>query len=104
MSKKDANSDGFKIRPFADGDRDALVALWEACGLTTPWNDPDEDIALLRETPTSEIFVGERDGRLIASACVGYDGHRGWIYYLLWRRKSRATAAAQPCCAISNPG
>jgi len=82
MSKKDANSDGFKIRPFADGDRDALVALWEACGLTTPWNDPDEDIALLRETPTSEIFVGERDGRLIASACVGYDGHRGWIYYL----------------------
>lgn len=71
-----------KIRPYQDGDRDALVALWDACGLSTPWNDPDRDIALYRACPGAEIFVGERAGRVVASVCVGYDGHRGWVYYL----------------------
>ena len=30
-----------------------------------------------------ELFlVGEADGRLVASAMAGYDGHRGWVNYL----------------------
>ncbi|MFP3617399.1 GNAT family N-acetyltransferase, partial [Paraburkholderia sp. SIMBA_050] len=63
-------------------DESAVVALWQACGLTRPWNDPHRDIARkLTEQP--ELFlVGEADGRLVASAMIGFDGHRGWVYYL----------------------
>jgi hypothetical protein len=32
------------IRSFEERDEDAVVALWEACGLTRPWNDPRRDI------------------------------------------------------------
>jgi len=70
------------IRPFAVADTEAVVALWEVCGLTRPWNDPRRDIARkLTEQP--ELFlVGELDGTVMASAMIGFDGHRGWLYYL----------------------
>lgn len=28
------------------------------------------------------FLVGELDGRIIAAVMAGYDGHRGWLYYL----------------------
>ncbi len=70
------------IRPFQPADTEAVVSLWQACGLTRPWNDPYRDIQRkLAEQP--ELFlVGEADGVLMASAMVGTDGHRGWLYYL----------------------
>ena len=70
------------IRPVQDGDDAALADLWRRCELTRPWNDPASDIAFARATPQSEIFVGERDGTIIASVMCGNDGHRGWVYYL----------------------
>lgn len=70
------------IRPYGKDDRDAVVDLWKSCGLVTYWNDPDEDIALFRRTPSAEIFLGERGRHLTAAMAVGHDGHRGWIYYL----------------------
>lgn len=82
MSRQSAARAKLKIRPFEDGDRDEVVALWGACGLLRGWNDPDRDIALMRETTSAGIFVGERAGRLVAAVCAGHDGHRGWAYYL----------------------
>ena len=38
------------IRPIADGDEAAVIALWSACGLTRPWNDPAQDLRLARDT------------------------------------------------------
>ena len=73
---------GFSIRAYRAEDRDALVALWDTCGLSTAYNDPDLDIGLALETETAEIFVGDLEGRLCASVIVGHDGHRGWLYYL----------------------
>ena len=70
------------IRPFKDSDRETVVALWEACGLTEPWNDPDQDIALFTASPSAEILIAEQDGGISGTVCVGHDGHRGWIYYL----------------------
>ena len=70
------------IRPIADGDEDGVVDLWEACGLLRPWNAPLDDIALARRTADCEIFIGEDDGKIIASALAGSDGHRGWLYYV----------------------
>lgn len=72
----------FVIRTITDSDVDAVAALWEACGLTRPWNDPRADITLARQTPSSEIFVGLVDDRIVASAMCGSDGHRGWLYYV----------------------
>ncbi|EON17368.1 hypothetical protein ASL20_22895 [Cupriavidus necator] len=70
------------IRPFRPEDQSCVIALWQACGLTRPWNDPQRDIARkLTEQP--ELFlVGDIDGRPVATAMVGFDGHRGWVYYL----------------------
>lgn len=71
-----------RIRPIRDGDEATLADLWQRCGLTRPWNAPADDIAFARRTPQAEIFVGERDGAIVASVMCGHDGHRGWVYYL----------------------
>src|SRR3546814_20895275 len=72
-----------KIRPFAATDRAAVIALWQACDLTRPWNDPDTDISFCISRPESTILVGEADdGRVVASVMCGPDGHRGGLYYL----------------------
>ena len=71
-----------RIRAIEDGDVEDVVALWDACGLTRPWNAPHDDIALARATPQSKIFVGMDNGEIVASVLCGNDGHRGWIYYL----------------------
>ena len=70
------------ISPIADDDVAPLVALWQRCGLTRPWNDPHADIALARRGTNAAILVGRADGRIVASAQVGHDGHRGWVYYV----------------------
>lgn len=71
------------IRSYVEADRGALIALWEACGLTRPWNPPASDIALLRRSGHGEILVATEDGHgVVGSVMVGHDGHRGWVYYL----------------------
>jgi ribosomal protein S18 acetylase RimI-like enzyme len=71
-----------KIRAFQPIDEAAVVVLWQECGLTRPWNDPHADIARkLTEQP--ELFlVGMVGDELVATAMVGFDGHRGCVYYL----------------------
>ena len=71
-----------KIRSYGEADHEAVVALWEACGLCTSWNDPDQDIALYRASPNAEILLAVRENALIGTVAVGHDGHRGWVYYL----------------------
>jgi ribosomal protein S18 acetylase RimI-like enzyme len=61
---------------------DAAVELWRVCGLTRPWNDPLADARRALAGPASTILAGRREGRLVATAMVGADGHRAWVYYL----------------------
>jgi ribosomal protein S18 acetylase RimI-like enzyme len=70
------------IRSFEEIDREAVVALWQLCGLTRPWNNPTTDIDLAITGATSTILIGTADGHVVASVMTGFDGHRGWIYYL----------------------
>jgi ribosomal protein S18 acetylase RimI-like enzyme len=70
------------IAPIADDDIASVVALWQRCGLTRPWNDPTGDIAFARRGPNSAVLVGRHGGTLVATVMVGHDGHRGWFYYL----------------------
>jgi ribosomal protein S18 acetylase RimI-like enzyme len=70
------------IRRFQERDRPAVVALWQACGLTRPWNDPNADIDFCLASREATLLVSEVNGEVAASVMVGHDGHRGWIYYL----------------------
>jgi ribosomal protein S18 acetylase RimI-like enzyme len=70
------------IREFGDGDVAAIIALWQACDLTRPWNPPERDIELCRRSGHATLFVAETEGRIVGSVMAGHDGHRGWIYYL----------------------
>ena len=70
------------IADIADADVAAVIALWQACGLTRPWNDPAADIALARRGPHSTVLIGRDRDAIVATAMVGHDGHRGWVYYV----------------------
>jgi ribosomal protein S18 acetylase RimI-like enzyme len=70
------------IRAFQPGDEGAVVALWERCGLTRPWNDPRKDIARKLAVQAELFLVGILEGGLVASIMAGYEGHRGWVNYL----------------------
>ncbi|MHC8943451.1 GNAT family acetyltransferase [Advenella incenata] len=71
-----------QFRQFHPDDTEQTVALWQACGLTRPWNDPHKDIERKLQQEPELFIVAEQDGLLLGSVMAGYDGHRGWIYYL----------------------
>ncbi|WP_291572208.1 GNAT family acetyltransferase [Bradyrhizobium sp.] len=70
------------IAAIEDADIADVIALWQRCGLTRPWNDPAADIALARKGPNATVLVGRDRSGLVASVLVGHDGHRGWVYYV----------------------
>jgi ribosomal protein S18 acetylase RimI-like enzyme len=70
------------ISPITDADVPHVVALWQRCGLTRPWNDSSADIAFARRGPNSTILIGRAGSVIAATAMVGHDGHRGWVYYV----------------------
>lgn len=70
-------------RTFTQADTEAIVQLWNDCGLTRPWNDPYKDIGRKCSVSPELFWVGtDASGQLMATIMVGYDGHRGWINYL----------------------
>ena len=77
------------VSPLLPDETEAAVALWEECGLTRPWNDPRADIALALNKPSSTVLAGRIEGRLVATAMTGFDGHRGWVYYLAVARSKQ---------------
>lgn len=70
------------VRDYRASDKDALIGLWQACDLLRPWNDPAADIARAIAAKDATLLVRHETGELIASVMTGYDGHRGWAYYL----------------------
>lgn len=72
---------GLVLRPLVDSDVDQVLALWERVGLTRPWNDPRADIARARAVWPDLLLVADDDG-VVGTVMAGYDGHRGWLYYL----------------------
>lgn len=74
------------FREATPADRAVVTQIWEACGLTRPWNDPDADFDFALAGPSSTILVGEitagKTPEIVASVMVGHDGHRGAVYYV----------------------
>ena len=59
-----------------------MIALWRACGLVRPWNDPRKDIRRKLGVNPEWFLIGESAGRIVGTVMAGYEGHRGWINYL----------------------
>ena len=92
-----------EIRVYGSEDQAAVIQLWHDCGLTRPWNDPARDIARKLAVQPELFLVGTEGARLIGSAMAGFDGHRGWIYYLAVapdrRRQGHARRLVEAACA-----
>jgi ribosomal protein S18 acetylase RimI-like enzyme len=79
----DEYASAVRIEPLPDRLYDAAIRLWQDSGLTRPWNDPEADLRRAAGGGSSCVLaaIGDDDG-LLATAMVGHDGHRGWVYYL----------------------
>ncbi|OTG84380.1 GNAT family acetyltransferase [Acinetobacter sp. ANC 5054] len=89
----------FFIRPYLELDLDDVIALWELCNLTRPWNNPEIDIFRKLAQRDQLFLLAVKDDQLIATVMGGYDGHRGWVNYLAvhphFQRNGVATALIQ---------
>jgi ribosomal protein S18 acetylase RimI-like enzyme len=83
------------IRPYVAADEDGVVALWEATGLTRPWNDPRKDIARKLSVQPEGFLVAVVGSQVVGSVMAGYDGHRGWVNYLAVAPDSRRTGVGR---------
>jgi ribosomal protein S18 acetylase RimI-like enzyme len=81
--------------------REAVIATWEAAGLTRPWNDPVADFDRACAGGTSAVFVGIEDGSVIATAMAGDDGHRGWVYYVAVREDAQGRGLGRAMMAAA---
>lgn len=70
------------IVPAGPHDEEVVVALWRACDLTRPWNDPNADFRLALSSGSSVVLVAREAEEIGGAVMVGFDGHRGWVYYL----------------------
>ena len=79
----------FTIRAFRPDDATDVIDLWRECGLIVPWNNPQTDIDRKYADSAQMFFAGELENELVASCMAGYDGHRGWIYFLAVKGSQR---------------
>lgn len=80
-----------EIRSFEPGDESSVIQLWHDCGLVVPWNDPRRDIQRKLKTKPEMFLVACFGAQIVATVMAGYDGHRGWIYYLAVDPKHQRT-------------
>jgi ribosomal protein S18 acetylase RimI-like enzyme len=71
-----------KIQTYSPEYEKEVIKLWEKCNLTRPWNNPKLDIERILKVYPGLFLIGLIDNTVIATVMGGYDGHRGWVYYL----------------------
>lgn len=86
----------WSVRAFERTDMEAVVALWDEAGLSRPWNDPRLDIERkLAAQPDGFLIATTQDDEVVGSVMAGYDGHRGWLYYLATATSHRGLGIAR---------
>jgi ribosomal protein S18 acetylase RimI-like enzyme len=93
-----------RIRPFADADETAVIALWRRAGLTRPWNDPGTDVARKRRVQPELFLVAVEDEVVVGTVMAGYEGHRGWVNYLAVEPSSRRRGIGRALMAAAEAG
>lgn len=92
---------GAAVVPLGASDAGAAVALWRAAGLTRPWNDPHADFAAALACPVAMVLGVREAARLVGTVMAGYDGHRGWIYYLAVAEERRGCGIGRRLAAAA---
>jgi ribosomal protein S18 acetylase RimI-like enzyme len=84
-----------EIRELRRSDGDAVRALWQASGIRIRPGDDDVSLTRLLSRNPGLCLVGCEGDRIVASALVGFDGRRGWLYHVAthpdMRRRGIAT-------------
>ena len=70
------------IQPYSPQYESEVIALWERCGLVRPVNNPQKDILRKMKVNPELFLIGLIDGKVVATAMGGYEGHRGVVNYL----------------------
>lgn len=71
------------LRSYKESDEPQVVKLWrQVFPDSSVWNDPHEDIARKLSVQRELFIVAVIDEELVGTAVAGYDGHRGWVYYV----------------------
>jgi hypothetical protein len=72
-----------EIRPYKESDEQAVAQLWREVFPDSPaWNRPEDDIRRKLAIQRDLFLVAEIDSEIVGTAMAGYDGHRGWVYYV----------------------
>ena len=86
-----------QIRPYSEPDETAVAELWREVFPGSPsWNHPETDIRRKLSVQRELFLVAILDSEIVGTAMAGYDGHRGWVYYVAVspRHRRQGTGAA----------
>jgi len=79
-----------EVRPYLESDEAAVAELWREVFPHAPsWNVPEADIERKLAVQRELFFVATLGSEVIGTAMAGYDGHRGWVYYVAVRARYR---------------
>ena len=70
------------IQPYTPKYESEVIPLWERCGLVRPVNNPQKEIHRKMKVNPELFLIGLIDGKVVATAMGGYEGHRGCVNYL----------------------
>lgn len=85
-----------EIRPYDESDEAAVAALWRSVFPNAPpWNHPETDIRRKLAVQRDLFLVAVQGQDVIGTVMGGYDGHRGWVYYLAVAKACRGTGAGR---------
>ncbi|MBU0494694.1 MAG: GNAT family acetyltransferase [Chloroflexi bacterium] len=72
-----------EIRAYLESDEAAVAALWREVFPGSPaWNHPETDIQRKLAVQRELFLVALLGSEIVGTAMAGYDGHRGWVYYV----------------------
>jgi len=85
------------IRPYTEHDEQAVTDLWRIVFPDSPpWNQPENDIQQKLAVQRDLFLVAAVKDEIVGTAMAGFDGHRGWVYYVAvspkWRRNGIGSA------------
>ena len=89
-----------EVRSYVETDEAAVAALWREVFTSMPaWNHAETDIRRKLAVQRELFLVATIDSEIVGTAMGGYDGHRGWVYYVATsprhRRQGIGTALMQ---------
>ena len=71
------------IRPFQESDEQDVAELWREIFVDeSAYNVPEQDIWRKLKVQRELFLVATLDERVVGTTMAGYDGHRGWLYYV----------------------